>query len=54
MSAILTLAYGEYAMKQSSVFDWHRRFNKGPEDVQYDPRSGQPKPQRPDENVDRI
>ena len=23
--AILTVAYGEYAMKKSSVFEWHRR-----------------------------
>jgi hypothetical protein len=24
--AQLTLAYGEYAMKKSSAFEWHRRF----------------------------
>jgi len=23
--ALLTVAYGEYAMKKSSVFEWHRR-----------------------------
>jgi predicted double-glycine peptidase len=27
--ALLTEAYGEYAMKKSSVFEWHRRFKKG-------------------------
>jgi hypothetical protein len=41
--ALLTLACGEYAMKQSSVAEWHRRFKEGREDVQEDPRSGQPK-----------
>jgi hypothetical protein len=32
--ALLTVAYGEYAVKKSSVFDWHRRFKEGREDVQ--------------------
>jgi hypothetical protein len=27
--AQLTVAYGEYAMKKWSVFDWHRRFKEG-------------------------
>ena len=41
-------------MKKSSVFEWHRRFKKGREDVQDDPRSGQPKTQRTDANMDRV
>jgi hypothetical protein len=41
-------------MKKSSVFEWHRRFKEGQEDVQDDPRSGQPKMQRTDVNVDRV
>jgi hypothetical protein len=40
--ALLTAAYGEYAMKKSSVSEWHRRFKEG-QDVQDDPRSGWPK-----------
>jgi len=52
--ALLTVAYGEYAMKKSRVFEWHRRFKEGREDVQDDPRSGQPKTVRTDENVDRV
>ena len=52
--APLTVAYGEYAMKKSSVFEWHRRFKEGREDVQDDPRSGQPKTQRTDANVGRV
>ena len=26
---LLKVAYGEYAMKKSSVFEWHRRFKEG-------------------------
>ena len=28
-SALLKVAYGEYVMKKSSVFEWHRRFKEG-------------------------
>jgi hypothetical protein len=52
--ALLKVAYGEYAMKNSSVFEWHRQFKEGRKDVQDDPRSGQPKTQRTDANVDRV
>ena len=54
MSALLTVAYVEYAMKISNVFEWHRRFKEGREDVHDDTRSGQPKTQRTDANVDRV
>ena len=27
--ALLTVAYGEYAMKKLSVFEWHRQFKEG-------------------------
>jgi hypothetical protein len=36
MSAILTLAYAKYAMKKSSVFEWHRLLKEGRQDVQAD------------------
>jgi len=52
--ALLTVAYGEYAVKKLSVSDWHRRFKEGREDVQDDPRIGQPKTQRTDANVNRV
>jgi len=41
-------------MKKLSVFKWHGWFKEGREDVQEDPRSGQPKMQRTDANVDRV
>jgi hypothetical protein len=31
---LLTVTYGEYAMKKSSAFEWQRRFKEGREDVQ--------------------
>jgi hypothetical protein len=43
--ALLTLAHSEYAMKKSSVFEWHRRFKEGWGDVQDDQRSGKTKTQ---------
>jgi hypothetical protein len=27
--ALLTVPYGEYAMKKSIAFEWHRRFKEG-------------------------
>jgi hypothetical protein len=51
--ALLTMAYGEYALRKWSVFEWNRRFKEW-RDVQDDPRSGQSKMERPDANVDRI
>jgi hypothetical protein len=41
-------------MKKSSVFGWHRRLKEGQENVQDDPRRGQPKTQRTDVHVDRV
>jgi hypothetical protein len=51
---LLTLAHGENAMKKSSAFEWHRRFKKGREDAQDDPRSGQLKTQRTGANVNKV
>ena len=51
--ALFTVAYGEYTMKKSSVFEWHRHFKKG-RDVLDNPRSGQSKTQRTDSNVDSV
>jgi hypothetical protein len=38
--ALLTVAYGEYVMKKSSGFEWHRLFKEWREDVQDDIRIG--------------
>jgi transposase len=47
--ALLTVAYGEYVVKKSSVSEWQRRFMEGQEDLQDNPRSGQPQTQRTEE-----
>jgi hypothetical protein len=52
--ALLTVVYGEYAAKKSSVFEWHRRFKEGREGVQGDLRIGQPKTQRTDADNYRV
>jgi hypothetical protein len=52
--SLLTVAYGEYARKKSSVSEWNRLFKEGRDDVQDDPRSGQPKTQRTDASVGRA
>jgi hypothetical protein len=41
-------------MKKLSVFEWHRQFKEGREDVQDDSRSGQSKTQGTNTNVDRV
>jgi hypothetical protein len=41
-------------MKKLNVFEWHRQLKEGHEDVQGDHRSGQPKTQRTDANVDSV
>jgi hypothetical protein len=51
MLALLTLAYDRYTMKKLSVFEWHRWSKEGQEDVQDDPKSGQSKAQKTDENA---
>jgi hypothetical protein len=47
---MLTEVYGADAMKKSSVFEWHKRFKEGREDVKYDEKTGRPKTHRTDEN----
>ena len=54
MLAQMTVVYGEYAMTKSSVFERHWWFEKGRENVQDEPRSGQPKTQRTEANVHRV
>jgi histone-lysine N-methyltransferase SETMAR len=51
---MLTEAYGADAMKKSSVFEWHKRFKEGREDVKFDESAGRPKTHRTDENVEKV
>jgi hypothetical protein len=47
---MLTETYGANAMKRSSVFEWHKRFKEGREDVKGDKRTGRPKTHLTDAN----
>jgi hypothetical protein len=46
---MLTEVYGANAMKKSSVFEWHKRFKEGQEDVKDNERTGHLKTHRTDE-----
>jgi hypothetical protein len=49
---LLTEAYGADAMK--SVFEWHKRFKEGRENVKDDERTGRPKTHWTGENVEKV
>jgi hypothetical protein len=48
------VAYGDKALKKSSVFEWHKRFKEGRENVKDDERHRQPKTQQSCENVQTV
>ena len=41
-------------MSRCQVFEWHKRFKEGREDVEDDPRSGRPSTSKTEENVERV
>ncbi|XP_076969650.1 protein GVQW3 [Tamandua tetradactyla] len=51
---LLKEAYGNEVMSRARVFDWHKRFKKGREDVRDDARSGRPVTHRTDENIQKV
>jgi len=51
---LLKEAYGAAAMKKTMVFEWHKRFKEGRDDVKDDERSGRPRTRRTDENVEKV
>ena len=51
---MLQEVYGDEAMSRSRVFDWHRRFKEGREDLDDDPRAGRPSTSKTEENVERV
>jgi hypothetical protein len=50
---MLIEAYGADAVKKSNVFQLHKRFKEGREDVKDDERTGRPKTHRTDKNVEK-
>jgi len=51
---MLSEAYGGEAVKESSVFEWHKRFKEGRENVEGDEWSGPPRSHRTDVNVEKV
>ena len=51
---MLQQVYGGETMSRSRVFEWHKRFKEGREEVEDDPRSGRPSTSRTDDNVERV
>ena len=51
---LLKEVYGKDAMSRSRVFEWHKHFKSGCEEVEDDPRSGRPSTATTDENIIRV
>ena len=46
--------YGNATMSRTRIFEWHKRFREGREDVEDDPRRGSTTTSRTNENVERV
>ena len=51
---MLQEVYGQETISRSHVFEWHRRFKEGREEVEDDARSGRPSSSRMEDNVERV
>ena len=48
---LLKEVYGEDVMSIMQIFEWHKRFEKGREEVEDDPKTGRPSTMRKDKNI---
>ena len=46
--------YGDSSMSRTRVFEWHKQFVKGREDVEDDPKSGRPYTSTTDTNIEKV
>ena len=51
---LLKKVYGEDVILRMQSFEWHKCFEKGHEEVEDDPKTGQPSTMRTDENITRV
>ncbi|XP_011858412.1 PREDICTED: putative uncharacterized protein FLJ37770 [Vollenhovia emeryi] len=51
---LIKAAYGDNAMSRSGVFEWHKLFREGREEVEDAQRSGRTSTTKSDENVARV
>lgn len=52
--SLLQQVYREECMSRTRVFEWHKRFKEGREDIEDDPRPGRPSTSKTDENIEKI
>jgi hypothetical protein len=52
--AVLSEAHGGEAMKKASVFEWHKQFKEGHENMEDDERSGHLRYHKTDENIGKA
>ena len=46
--------YGDSSTSRTRVFEWHKRFVEGREDVEDDPKSGRPCTSTTDTNIEKV
>lgn len=51
---MLQVVYGEEVMSRARVFDWHKRFKEGRDDIHGDVKSGCPVIHRTQENIEKV
>ncbi|EFN78024.1 Putative uncharacterized protein FLJ37770, partial [Harpegnathos saltator] len=51
---MLKIAYGDNYLSQTQVFEWHRRFRKGREDIDNDKYSSRSIERMTEENVEKV
>ena len=51
---LLQEVYGDSTMSRTCLFEWHRRFKEGREEMEDDHRSGKPSTSRTDKNVEHV
>ena len=51
---LLKEVYSEHVMLRMQIFKWHKHFEKGHEEVEDDPKMGQPFITKTDENITRV
>ena len=51
---MLKQVYGDEALSQACVFDWHKCFKEGQEEVEDDARSGRPSTSMTEYNIECV
>ena len=52
--SMLKDVYGDQTMSRTRVYEWHKRFTSGRDDVEDDPKPGRPTTSRNDENIQKV